>query len=112
MINVEIGGKKVEGIVQANKDGFAYFVNAATGQPVFPIEEKPVPQNTELEATYPTQPIPTMPPFNPPKADAEELKIIQEGVETSADTAKVPVPSIVTGGGYAGSGVSGLLRIW
>ena len=44
MIDVEIGGKKVEGIVQANKDGWAYFVNAATGQPVFPIEEKPVPQ--------------------------------------------------------------------
>ena len=59
MINVETGGKKVEGIVQANKDGYAYFVNAATGQPVFPIEEKPVPQNTKLEATYPTQPIPS-----------------------------------------------------
>ena len=29
MIDVEIGGKKVEGIVQANKDGYAYFVNAA-----------------------------------------------------------------------------------
>ena len=73
MIDVEIGGKKVEGIVQANKDGFAYFVNAATGQPVFPIEEKPVPQNKKLLATYPTQPVPAMPTFNPLKADEEEL---------------------------------------
>ena len=105
MINVEIGGKKVEGIVQANKDGFAYFVNAATGQPVFPIEEKPVPQNTKLLATYPTQPIPAMPPFNPPKADAEELKILKEELEGSAKTAKVPVPTIVTGAGYDGGSV-------
>ena len=103
MINVETGGKKVEGIVAANKDGFAYFVNAQTGQPVFPIEEKPVPQNQKLLATYPTQPIPAMPPFVPPKANPEQFQVIKEGLEKSAAAAKVPVPTIVTGTGYNGS---------
>jgi alcohol dehydrogenase (cytochrome c) len=107
MINVEIGGKKVEGIVQANKDGWAYFVNAETGQPVFPIEEEAVPQNTVLDATYPTQPIPKMPPFNPPKIDAEELKVMRELLETSANTAHVPTPTIVSGGVFAAWGESG-----
>ena len=35
MIATEVNGKKVEGIVQANKDGWPYFVNSETGQPVF-----------------------------------------------------------------------------
>ena len=103
MIDVEIGGKKVEGILQANKDGYAYFVNAATGQPVFPIEEKPAPQSVQLMGTYPTQPVPTMPPFNPPKADPEELRLLKEEIKTSAAALKVPVPMVTTGGGPEGS---------
>ena len=76
MINVEVEGKKVEGVVETNKDGFAYFLNAATGQPVFPITEEPVPQFAP-EATYPTQPIPSMPAVYPLKAPPEMVIEIQ-----------------------------------
>ena len=54
-------------------------------------------------ATYPTQPIPTMPPFNPPKADPEELRLLKEEIKTSAAALKVPVPMVTTGGGPEGS---------
>ncbi len=105
MINVEIGGKTVEGVAQANKDGFVYFVNAATGQPVFPIEEKPVPQSAAVMATYPTQPIPTMPPFDPLKGDAQELAHLQTEVKAGAEQLGVQTPTVLANSGYAGDDV-------
>jgi len=70
---------------------------------VFPIEEKAVPQDVLLEATYPTQPIPSMPQFLPP-ATAEEISLMQKSLETSAAakadyTEKgLALPKVVPGG--------------
>ena len=36
-------------------------------------------------ATYPTQPIPAMPPFDPPKADPEELKVPSDKARSSGE---------------------------
>jgi hypothetical protein len=80
MINVEVPGKgRVEGMVQANKDGYVSFVNADNGQPVFPIEEKPVPVKAGNK-NFPTQPIPVMPPFYPQKLTEKEYTETQESV--------------------------------
>ncbi len=104
MIATEVNGKKVEGIVQANKDGWPYFVNSETGQPVFGAEEKAVPQDVPLEATFPTQPIPAMPQFVPP-ATAEELSLMQKAVNEATTTKtfytnKGLAPPTVVAGGY------------
>ena len=37
-------GKKVPVVIQGNKTGFLYVLNRDTGVPVFPVEERPVPQ--------------------------------------------------------------------
>lgn len=57
------GGKSVPVVVQGNKTGFLYVLNRDTGEPVFPVQERPVPQSdVPGEVTWPTQPFPTAPP--------------------------------------------------
>jgi quinoprotein glucose dehydrogenase len=56
-------GKPVDVVVQGNKTGFLYVLNRDTGKPVFPVEERPVPQSdVPGEAASPTQPFPSAPP--------------------------------------------------
>ena len=56
-------GQKVPVVIQGNKTGFLYVLNRDTGVPVFPVEERPVPQSdVPGEVTSPTQPIPVAPP--------------------------------------------------
>lgn len=96
-VEVEINGKMVQGVLEANKDGWVYFVNAATGEPVFPIEEKAVPQNS-ADQTYPTQPVPTMPPFMPLKTSPEAVAEIQAAAAKLAGEKHLPTPTVVHGG--------------
>jgi quinoprotein glucose dehydrogenase len=50
-------------VVQGNKTGFLYVLNRDTGVPVFPVEERPVPQSdVPGEVSSATQPIPAAPP--------------------------------------------------
>src|SRR5438105_12737452 len=56
-------GQKIPVVIQSNKTGFIYVLNRDTGTPVFPVEERPVPQSdVPGEVTSPTQPIPVAPP--------------------------------------------------
>jgi quinoprotein glucose dehydrogenase len=63
LVSVMHDGKLVDAVAQPGKTGFIYLLDRETGKPIFPIEEKPVPTNTELigEEIFPTQPIPTLP---------------------------------------------------
>src|SRR4029077_11453719 len=57
------GGKQVPVVIQGNKTGFLYVLNRETGVPIFPVEERRVPQSdVPGEVTSPTQPIPVAPP--------------------------------------------------
>ncbi|MDA2939235.1 PQQ-binding-like beta-propeller repeat protein [Acidobacteria bacterium AH-259-A15] len=56
-------GRQVPMIVQATKQGWLYVFNRETGQPIWPIVERPVPQSdVPGEKTWPTQPFVTKPP--------------------------------------------------
>ncbi len=56
-------GRDIPVVIQGNKTGFLYVLNRDTGEPVFPVEERPVPQSdVPGEMTSPTQPFPTAPP--------------------------------------------------
>ena len=65
LLNINRNGKIVKAVAQVSKQGFTYVFNRETGEPIWPIEEKPVPQSTASgERTSPTQPFPTKPaPF-------------------------------------------------
>lgn len=66
LITVNHQGKRVEAVAVASKNGFLYVFNRITGKPLWPIEERPVPQSEMPdEKSWPTQPFPTVvPPFN------------------------------------------------
>lgn len=65
LVDIEIGDKQVKALAQVTKQGFCWVLDRTTGEGVWPIEERPVPQsNVPGEKTWPTQPFPTKPaPF-------------------------------------------------
>jgi quinoprotein glucose dehydrogenase len=63
LLDVEIDGELVPILALAGKTGYLYILNRETGEPVFGIEDRPVPQSdTPGELSSPTQPIPARPP--------------------------------------------------
>lgn len=65
LLTVRHRGRKVDAVAMAGKTGFLYVFNRVTGEPLWPIEERKVPQSdVPGEQTSPTQPFPTVvPPF-------------------------------------------------
>ncbi len=62
LIDVNIDGEEVPAVVQVTKQAFAYAFNRETGEPLWPIEERPVPEGLiPGEQLSPTQPHPTKP---------------------------------------------------
>lgn len=63
LVDLMHDGKVVPAVIQATKTGFLYTFDRETGAPLFPILEKPVPQDAVAgETPSPTQPIPSAPP--------------------------------------------------
>ena len=63
LLDINVGGRLVKAVALPSKEAFLYVFDRITGQPVWPIEEKPVPQSdVPGEKTSPTQPFPTKPP--------------------------------------------------
>ena len=62
LLDVTIDGREVPVLVQTTKQAFAYVFNRETGEPIWPIEERPVPRGHVPGEWYsPTQPFPTKP---------------------------------------------------
>jgi quinoprotein glucose dehydrogenase len=61
LLNLTIDGRDIEAVAQATKHGFLHVFDRHTGEPVWPIEERPVPQS-DLPGEYssPTQPFPAV----------------------------------------------------
>ena len=92
LADITVNGRRIKAVAQVSKQAFVYVLDRVTGQPVWPIEERPVPQgNVPGEWYSPTQPFPTKPPaFDQqgvseqdlvdftPELKAEALKIVSE----------------------------------
>ena len=63
LMDITVDGREIKAVTQLTKQAFAFVFDRVTGEPVWPIEERPVPQSeTPGEWTSPTQPFPTKPP--------------------------------------------------
>jgi quinoprotein glucose dehydrogenase len=63
LLTVKHDGRNVDVIAQASKHGFLFVLERDSGKPLWPIEERPVPQSdVPGEQTSATQPFPTLPP--------------------------------------------------
>ncbi len=89
LLTVRHNGKMVDIVALPTKFGLLYVFNRVTGEPLWPIEERPVPQSdVPGEQSWPTQPFPTVPPpfarlkFGPddinPYLDEEERVKLRE----------------------------------
>jgi len=59
LATIEHNGEKIPVVIVGNKTGFLYVLNRDTGKPVFPVEERAVPQSdVPGEVSSPTQPFP------------------------------------------------------
>ncbi|MGH8169701.1 MAG: PQQ-binding-like beta-propeller repeat protein [Steroidobacteraceae bacterium] len=75
LVELTHDGRQVPAVIQATKTGFLYTLNRETGAPIFPILEKPVPQDAVPgETPSPTQPYPAAPPA-----------LVRQGPVTAAD---------------------------
>jgi quinoprotein glucose dehydrogenase len=76
LIDVTVDGRAVKAVAQITKQGFVFTFDRATGEPLWPIVERPVPTDTNLEGERPspTQPFPTRPaPFEYQGATFDDL---------------------------------------
>jgi len=63
LADIRVNGKAIKAVALPSKEAFLYVFDRVTGEPVWPIEERPVPQSdVPGEKTSPTQPFPTKPP--------------------------------------------------
>lgn len=61
--DIAVNGRRIKAVMVVSKQAFTYTFDRRTGTPVWPIEERPVPQSTVPgERSSPTQPFPTKPP--------------------------------------------------
>ncbi len=89
--DIVVNGKTIKAVAQPTKEDMLYVFDRVTGEPVWPIEEKPVPKGDVPGEWYsPTQPFPTKPPAYDrngiseddlidftPKLRADALRLIQ-----------------------------------
>jgi quinoprotein glucose dehydrogenase len=79
LATITVNGKRIDAVIQVTKQGFAYVFDRVTGAPVWPIEERPVPTESDVpgEQPYATQPFPSKPPAFSPQGvslqDANDL---------------------------------------
>lgn len=63
LLTLRLAGREIPAVAEVTKTGFVFVFNRLTGKPVFPIEERPVPQSdVPGEVSWPTQPYPLKPP--------------------------------------------------
>jgi quinoprotein glucose dehydrogenase len=63
LADINVGGRAIKAVAMPTKQSWVYVFDRVTGQPVWPIEERPVAQSdVPGEKSAPTQPFPTKPP--------------------------------------------------
>ncbi|MGE9009907.1 hypothetical protein ACO2JO_15090 [Leptospira interrogans] len=124
LIDITVGGKAVKAVAQVTKQAFVYVFDRVTGQPVWPIEEQPVPASTVPgESASKTQPFPTRPaPIDLQGVRDEDLidftpELRQEARDIVAkydhgplftppsERGTIQVPGVAGGGNWAGAAI-------
>jgi len=76
LTTIRQNGRTIAAVAMASKNGYLYVFDRVSGAPIWPIEERAVPQHSDVpgESLWPTQPIPTKPPpFSRQKFSVDDL---------------------------------------
>jgi glucose dehydrogenase len=73
LADINVNGKAIKAVAMPSKQAWVYVLDRVTGEPVWPIEERPVPKGDVTGEWYsPTQPFPTKPPAYARQAVTED----------------------------------------
>ncbi len=91
LITVNHDGKKIDAVAVASNHGFLFVFDRVTGEPLWPIEERPVPaSDMPNEQAWPTQPFPTVvPPFNRQLVTVDDINPYFSPADKAKWTARV-----------------------
>ena len=113
LIDITVSGRRIKAVAQVTKQGFVFTFDRVTGQPVWPIEERPVPpSDVPGEQASPTQPFPTRPaPFEYQGVTVDDLADFTPEIRAMAVAAiknfrigpLYTPPSLVVPGGNQGT---------
>ena len=74
LVTVEYGGRRRDAVLQATKTGQLFVLDRATGAPIVPVEERPVPRSTiPGEEAWPTQPASAIGPLSPQRLSPDSV---------------------------------------
>ena len=89
LCDITVGGRPIKAVAQITKTGFTFVFDRTNGKPVWPIEERPVPQSkVPGERTSPTQPFPKKPAPYETQGSTEE-NLIDFTPELRAEAKKI-----------------------
>ncbi len=104
LLTVTHNGEKIDVVAQGTKHGLLFVFNRVTGEPLWPIEERPVPaSDLRGEKAWPTQPFPSRPaPLMRQRyteADASDLspethQMTLDRIRASPNFGPFPAPSL------------------
>ena len=121
LVDIEVQGKAIKALALVSKQAFCYVLDRTTGEPVWPIDEREVPQSkTPGEQSWPTQPFPSKPaPYDrqglqeddlidfTPELREKALAILQKYDHGPLFTPPSEKGTLVLPGGLGGSDWSG-----
>jgi len=86
LADITVNGRRIKALAQVTKQGFVFVFDRTTGEPIWPIVERPVPQSIVAgEKTSPTQPIPTRPaPFELQGVTLDDLNDLTTALHAEA----------------------------
>ncbi len=86
LADITVDGREIEAVAQPGKQAFLYVFDRVTGEPVWPIEERPAPRGDVPGEWYsPTQPFPTRPPaYDRQGASLDDLIDFTPGLRAEA----------------------------
>jgi quinoprotein glucose dehydrogenase len=86
LFDMQMNGRTIKAIAQPTKHAFLFVFNRETGEPIWPIEERAVPQSdAPKERTSPTQPFPTKPlPFDRQGVTENDLNDLTPEIKAQA----------------------------
>ncbi|MCP5144885.1 MAG: PQQ-binding-like beta-propeller repeat protein [Gammaproteobacteria bacterium] len=89
LFDMQMNGRTVKALAQPTKSAFLFVLDRETGEPIWPIEERAVPQSeSQYETTSPTQPFPTWPkPFDRQGVTPDDLNDLTPALKAEAEAA-------------------------
>ena len=118
LVDITVDGRPIRAVAQVTKHAFVFVFDRVTGQPVWPIEERPVPASTiPGERASPTQPFPTKPPpFDRQGITADDLidftpELRAEAIEILRQYRHGPIFTPPSLPGDGGNGLKGTVQL-